>query len=275
MARVGPTSLAPLCALLALAGCGSSSPATTPTTRTKARRPAPRRPVHVARYRKPVPVLMYHEVRVPPPGARYPQLFVSAKTFGAQAAWLAKKGYTGISMEQLRQGWAGRRQLPRRPVVLTFDDGYNSVYQNVVPVLKRLHWPGVLYLELGTTHNPDGVSRAQVTRMMHDDGWELGSHTINHLDLTTLGKAQLREETAGARDLIRRWFHQTPKDFCYPAGRYNATVIKAVRRAGYLTSSTEKPGLAVPSQPYELKRIRVEEAGGVKALADVIAAPHR
>jgi peptidoglycan/xylan/chitin deacetylase (PgdA/CDA1 family) len=230
--------------------------------------------VHVARYRKPVPVLMYHEVRVPPPAAPNPRLFVSAKTFDAQTAWLAKKGYTGISMEQLRQGWVGRRALPSQPVVLTFDDGYASVYRNVVPVLKRLHWPGVLYLALGNTRNPDGVSRGQVTRMMHDDGWELGSHTINHIDLTTARPGQLREETAGARDLIARWFHRTPKDFCYPAGRYNATVIKAVRRAGYLTSTTTKPGLAVPSRPYELKRIRVEDAGGVKALADAIAAAH-
>jgi peptidoglycan/xylan/chitin deacetylase (PgdA/CDA1 family) len=221
-----------------------------------------------------VPVLMYHEVRVPPPGAPNPQLFVSASTFRAQAGWLARKGYTGVSMQQLREAWAGRRKLPRRPVVLTFDDGYDSVYRNAVPILKRLHWPGVLYLALGNTRNPDGVSRTQVTRMVHDDGWELGSHTINHLDLTTLGPAQLREETAGARDLIRRWFHRTPKDFCYPAGRFNATAVKAVRRAGYLTATTTEPGLAVPSQAYTLKRIRVEEAGGVKALAGSIAALH-
>jgi peptidoglycan/xylan/chitin deacetylase (PgdA/CDA1 family) len=274
MARLAGIPLAALCALLGLAGCGSSSTSTTRITRTQATRAVPRRPVHVAPYRRPVPVLMYHEVRVPPPGAPNPQLFVSAKTFDAQAAWLAKKGYKGISVQQLREAWAGRRKLPPRPVVLTFDDGYNSVYRNVVPVLKRLHWPGVLYLALGNTRNPDGVSRSQVTRMVHDDGWELGSHTINHLDLTTLGPAQLREETAGARDLIRRWFGQTPKDFCYPAGRYNATVIKALRRAGYLTSTTTDPGLAVPSERFTLKRIRVEEAGGVRALAGTIAALH-
>jgi peptidoglycan/xylan/chitin deacetylase (PgdA/CDA1 family) len=274
MARVAGIPLALLCALVAGAGCGSSSTPTTRTTRTQARRTVPRRPVHVARYRQAVPVLMYHEVRVPPPGAPNPGLFVSASTFRAQADWLAKKGYTGISIQQLREAWAGRRKPPRRPVVLTFDDGYDSVDRNVVPVHKRLHWPGVLYLALGNTRNPDGVSRSQVNSMVRDDGWELGSHTINHLDLTTLGPAQLREETAGARDLIRRWFHRTPKDFCYPAGRFNATAVKAVRRAGYLTATTTEPGLAVPSQPYTLKRIRVEEAGGVKALAGSIAALH-
>src|SRR3954469_7759180 len=169
MARSAGIPLAALCTLLALAGCGSSSTDTKRTTPTQARRTTQRRPVHVARYRRAVPVLMYHEVRVPPPGAPNPGLFVSAKTFDAQAAWLAKQGYRGISMQQLREAWAGRGKLPRRPVVLTFDDGYASVYRNVVPVLKRLHWPGVLYLALGNTRNPDGVSRTQVTRMIHDD----------------------------------------------------------------------------------------------------------
>lgn len=272
MARLVAMSLLLLGALLAGAGCGSSSPPPTRTTRTQPKQPPSRRAVHVAPYRKPVPVLMYHEVRVPPPGAPNPGLFVSEKTFDAQAAWLARNGYRGITMAQLRQGWAGRRLMPRRPVVLTFDDGYDSVYRNVVPVLRRMHWPGVLYLALGNTRNPDGVTRGQVERMVRADGWELGSHTINHLDLTTLAPAQLREETAGARDLIRRWFHQTPRDFCYPSGRFDAKAIAAVRRAGYLSATTTMPGLAVPSQRYELKRIRVNEAGGVGALAQSMAA---
>jgi peptidoglycan/xylan/chitin deacetylase (PgdA/CDA1 family) len=236
--------------------------------------PAVPQPVHVKPYRSPVPVLMYHEVRVPPPGAPNPVLFVSAKTFAGQVAWLEHQGYRGVSMEQLRMAWAGRARMPRRPVVLSFDDGYGSVYRNVVPLLKRLHWPGVLYLALGNTRNPDGVTRAQVERMVAEDGWELGSHTINHLDLTTLGPAQLREETAGARDLIRRWFHQTPRDFCYPAGRFNAAAIKAVRRAGYLSATTTQPGLGTPDKPYEIKRIRVEESGGVNGLADTIRSFH-
>jgi peptidoglycan/xylan/chitin deacetylase (PgdA/CDA1 family) len=225
-------------------------------------------------YRKPVPVLMYHEVRVPPSGAPNPGLFVSAGTFADQASWLERRGYSAVTIERLRQAWAGRARMPRRPVVLTFDDGYKSVYRNVVPVLKRLRWPGVLYLALGNTRNPDGVSRGQVERMVHADGWELGSHTINHLDLTTLGPAQLREETAGARDLIRRWFHQTPKDFCYPAGRFNGAVIKALRRAGYLTATTTEPGLGTPDKPFEIKRIRVEESGGVSGLAHALHSLH-
>jgi peptidoglycan/xylan/chitin deacetylase (PgdA/CDA1 family) len=259
-----------LCALVALAGCGSS-PQPAQTSRAWPHRRTAHHRVRVAHYRKPVPLLAYHEVRVPPPGEPYPGLFVSRKTFHAQAAWLRRHGYRGITIAQLRQAWAGRRLLPRRPIVVTFDDGYSSVYRNALPVLRRLHWPGVLYLALGTTRNPDGLTRAQVGRMVREDGWELGSHTINHLDLTTIGRGRLRHETAGARDLIRRWFHVTPRDFCYPVGRFDRKVVAAVRRAGYLTAATEEPGLAIRSERYELRRFRVTEAGGVAALAKNLA----
>jgi peptidoglycan/xylan/chitin deacetylase (PgdA/CDA1 family) len=217
---------------------------------------------------------MYHEVRKPPPGAPNPQLFVDARTFRAQMRWLARRGFRAVTLVQLQEAWHGRRVLPRRPVVLTFDDGYLSVYRNAVPVLRTMHWPGVLNLALGNTKSAEGVTRAEVKRIMQG-GWELASHTISHLDLTSLAPAQLREETAGARALIAKWFHVRPVDFCYPAGRYNRRVIAAVRRAGYTTATTVDPGLATPSHPFELPRVRVEESEGVRGLAATLAALRR
>jgi peptidoglycan/xylan/chitin deacetylase (PgdA/CDA1 family) len=267
---------APACSIVLLAGgCGGSSHQNARTRTTPPRgRPRIARPVHVRPYRQAVPILMYHEVRKPPPGAPNPRLFVSASTFRAEAGWLARNGFHGITLVQLRQAWKGRRKLPRRPVVLTFDDGYLSVYRNVVPTLRRLHWPAVLNLALGNTKSAEGVTRAEVRRMMRA-GWELASHTISHLDLTTLGSAQLREELVGSRRLIRRWFHVTASDFCYPAGRYDQRVVRAVRRAGYRTATTVSPGLATPRHPFELPRIRIEESDGVRGLGRTLAALHR
>jgi peptidoglycan/xylan/chitin deacetylase (PgdA/CDA1 family) len=270
-------ALASTCGLAIVApGCGSSGHSRSQATSARRPRHGPvRRPVHVRRYRRAVPILMYHEVRVPPPGAPNPRLFVSARTFRAQVRWLVRRGFHGITIAQLQQAWKGRRKLPSHPVVLSFDDGYLSVYRNVVPVLKRLHWPGVLNLALGNTKaSPPGVTRAEVRRMM-GDGWELASHTISHLDLTTLDPAALRKETAGARALIYRWFHVRPNDFCYPAGRYNKRVIAAVRRAGYTTATTVNPGLATARHPYELRRIRVEQSDAVRGLARTLAALRR
>ena len=277
MARPLPLVLALACAaaLAGLApGCGGSGH----PSRARARsRPGPQpasRPVHVRHYRKPVPVLMYHEVRKPPPGAANPQLFVHAATFRAQMRWLERRGFKGITLEQLQEAWHGRREPPRKPVVLTFDDGYLSVYRNVMPVLRRMHWPGVLDLALGNTKAAEGVSRAQVKRMMAA-GWELASHTISHLDLSTIPPARLRQETAGSRALIKKWFHVSARDFCYPAGRYDRRSIAAVKRAGYTSATTVNPGLATPRHPYEIPRVRVDESDGVRGLARTLAALRR
>jgi peptidoglycan/xylan/chitin deacetylase (PgdA/CDA1 family) len=267
-------ALVPACSIAVLSGgCGGSKhqPARTTAKRT---RPRAVLPVHVRPYHRPVPILMYHEVRKPPPGAPNPQLFVSARTFRAQVRWLERRGFHGITLVQLQEAWRGRRKLPRRPVVLTFDDGYLSVYQNVVPVLRRMRWPGVLNLALGSTKSAEGVTRPEVKRMMRG-GWELASHTISHLDLTTLGSTQLHQELVGSRRLIRRWFHVTVSDFCYPAGRYNRRVMRAVRRAGYRTATTVSPGLATPRHPFELPRVRVEESDRVAGLAGTLAALRR
>ena len=61
--------------------------------------------------------------------------------------------------------------------------------------------------------------------------------------------------------------------FCYPAGRYDARVIAAVRRAGYLAATTTVEGLAVPDEPYELARVRVGRNDGVAGLARKLVRP--
>ena len=77
-------------------------------------------------------------------------------------------------------------------------------------------------------------------------GWELAAHTIDHFDLTTLDAASLQREVAGSRQILRREYGVPVRDFCYPAGRFDATVIAAVQAAGYAGATTEIPGYAEP-----------------------------
>jgi peptidoglycan/xylan/chitin deacetylase (PgdA/CDA1 family) len=99
-------------------------------------------------------------------------------------------------------------------------------------------------------------------------GWELDSHSLTHPDLTALGSTALRHEVAGSRRRIRRIFGVPAHFFCYPAGRFNDRVIAAVRAAGYFGATTTVYGLAKPSSPYMLRRIRVN---GSDSAADVLA----
>jgi peptidoglycan/xylan/chitin deacetylase (PgdA/CDA1 family) len=200
---------------------------------------------------------MYHVVSAPPPGAPYPQLWVSRGRFASAMAALRRAGYNAVTLAAAVDAWRRGGPLPRRPVVITFDDGYRSDYTHAGPVLRRLGWPGVLNLELNNLR-PGDITVPEVRRLI-EWGWEIDSHTITHPDLTTLGPAALRHELVGSRAEIRRRFGQPARFFCYPAGRYNATVVAAVRAAGYEAATTEDPGAGVAGKRFTLPRVRVND----------------
>jgi peptidoglycan/xylan/chitin deacetylase (PgdA/CDA1 family) len=249
-----------------------ATPTATPTANPFAGLPVASLPRPIARFRPAaagatvtaprtlaVPILMYHVVGPPPPREPYPGLFVSRAAFVAQLRYLAGHGYRAVSLQRLYDFWHGRAALPRHPVVLSFDDGYRQDFSVVAPLLKELHWPGVLDLIVRNTR-PGQDMRPPYVRALIAAGWEVDSHTVNHLDLTTLPERRLRYELVGSRRDLRRLFGVPVNFFCYPSGSYDPAVVQAAKAAGYLAAMTTNPGLAGPAQPYRLARLRV--AGG-------------
>jgi peptidoglycan/xylan/chitin deacetylase (PgdA/CDA1 family) len=216
---------------------------------------------------QPVPILMYHVIAAPLPGAPYPGLYVSRAEFDAQVRWLVRNGYHAVTLLQVLDDWRGLRGLPRRPVVLSFDDGYRSDYTDALPMLRSVHWPGVLNLEVNNTKPVWGLRPGLVHALLRA-GWELDAHTITHPDLTEVPAGRLWREVDGSRRIIQREFRVPVDFFCYPSGRYDAAVIADVERAGYLGATTTRYGLARPSEGlYTLDRVRVSGGEGVSGLA--------
>jgi peptidoglycan/xylan/chitin deacetylase (PgdA/CDA1 family) len=209
-----------------------------------------------------VPILMYHIVSDPPPGVRYPDLYVRPNDFRAQIGWLASHGFHAVTLQRAYDYWTRGRPLPAHPVVVSFDDGYLSQYTRAFPLLEAHRWPGVLNMEVNFLQPAGGLRPWRVRRLL-DAGWELDAHTLTHPDLTTLGPAELRRQVAGSRVALRRRFHVPVNFFCYPAGRYNAEVVAEVRRAGFLGATTTTYGLARPPDLYTLDRIRIDRADGL------------
>jgi peptidoglycan/xylan/chitin deacetylase (PgdA/CDA1 family) len=214
----------------------------------------------------PVPVLMYHVIVAPPSSAQLPELYVDPKTFDKQMEWLRSQGYQGVSLNQVYDAWFKGAELPEKPVVVSFDDGYRSQYVYARPELRKLGWPGVLSVIAGRIDQPDAeLNQAMIQRLIND-GWELDSHTINHVDVSQASGSQLQDEVAGSRKMLQQRFHQPVNFFCYPSGRYDDQAIQAVRAAGYLGATTTDEGLASRSERYTLKRIRVDGSDGVNGL---------
>jgi peptidoglycan/xylan/chitin deacetylase (PgdA/CDA1 family) len=211
----------------------------------------------------PVPILEYHVLGAAPADAPYPELYVTRPDFHQQMDWLDEHGYAAVTLEMVERAWYHGGTLPAKPVVLSFDDGYRPQFTYALPELKRHGWPGVLNLKA----EGSDLYTSNVEAMI-DAGWELAAHTINHQDLTTLGTAELKEEVAGSRAILRREYGVPVADFCYPAGQFDETVIAAVKAAGYAAATTEIPGEASRESPYELARFEILGSSGVTGLAE-------
>ena len=202
----------------------------------------------------PVPILLYHHVAPAPAGVRLPALWVSPPAFTGQVRGLRRAGYHAVTLWRVWDAWHGGAPLPRRPVVFSFDDGYADQVGGALPVLLRARWPAVLNLSLGFLPAMGG---APAVRRLLAASWEVDSHSLTHPDLTTVGPARLRDEVVGSRARIRALLGVTPQFFSYPSGHVDATVVAAVRRAGYLAATTTRAGYADPRDRFRLARVQV------------------
>ncbi len=223
---------------------------------------------------EPVPILMYHVIAPAPSGAPFPGLYVTPAEFAAQMHALKAAGWSSVTLDELDAYWRRGVSLPRgRPIVVSFDNGYQSQYSNALPVLRSLGWVGDENIQLtGLPPSQGGLGEAEV-RGLIAAGWELDTQGISHADLIALDAQALHEQVAGGRATLQHRYGVPVNWFCYPSGHYDATVIAAVKAAGFKGSTTVVPGWASPAgDAYRLPRLRVLGGTSAQSLLSEIAA---
>jgi peptidoglycan/xylan/chitin deacetylase (PgdA/CDA1 family) len=209
-----------------------------------------------------VPILMYHRVHAYATELTksLPDLTVEPDRFAAEIAALAQAGYHSITIAQLFGALYHGAPLPPRPVLVSVDDGYVDDVTQILPVLRAHRMTAVFFIITGRFHEPGFVSAAQV-RELDAAGMDIGAHTRDHVDLPGLASVQLDDEVAGSRRDLERLLGHPVAAFAYPAGRFDAAAIEAVRRARFALAVTTQPGSEESSlHPFELPRIRVGRA---------------
>jgi peptidoglycan/xylan/chitin deacetylase (PgdA/CDA1 family) len=252
-------------ALLCLTGCGSSTQRdaitvgavthaiapemTAEKPSAKVRNATPQPGWH--RYTGPVPILVYHDLGDAPPSEPYPGLYMPYPTFKAEMAWLHSHGWQAVTLDEMMNAWYHHGTLPKKPIVITFDNGYPPQVTFAPSVMARYGWPGVLNeITEGHLHND------QIWHVLKL-GWEVDSHSLTHPDLTELDATELQEQLVDSRNFLRRTFHIPVNSFCYPSSKYNATVVAAVKAAGYTNAVTEGGTYATSEDPYLLPRFEM------------------
>jgi peptidoglycan/xylan/chitin deacetylase (PgdA/CDA1 family) len=184
-----------------------------------------------------LPVLLYH--RVGPPGqGEHLALTVTPEKFASQLRTLVRRGFTGISAASWFAALTDGVALPRRPILLTFDDGYADLNDHALPALQRLGWKATVFVStstIGGTSDWDGDAAQPLLSAEEIGAWaargfEFGGHGATHCDLTCVGPERLRDEVVGGRDTLAELLDRPVTTFAYPYGSFNDQVREVVGR---------------------------------------------
>lgn len=219
-----------------------------------------------------VPIPMYHHIsNAPTPTALDKSLTVTPADFAKQMDHLKAQGYHSITFNQLFSALYYGGPLPEKPILLTFDDGYDDAYKFAYPILKAHGFSGMFYIISGKVGWDGQMSWAQMREMLAN-GMQMGSHTVHHVDMgETLqsSQEQAQQELQDSQMTLQKNLGVAIQQFCYPSGEPFRHGTVALQRAivallvqdGYIGATTDpgKTGVDQSSQaPMELLRLRID-----------------
>lgn len=216
-------------------------------------------------------ILMYHAVG---PVRHDPnRLCVTPARFAGQMDWLRRRGLRGVDVGTLmaarRADRDDRGGRARRMVGLTFDDGYASVLDYAVPVLREHGFTATAFVLTGRFGGANDwdegtpwplLSRSGVAELAAA-GMEIGSHGATHAALAGASPETLAAEVADSRAVLRELTGQPVRGFAYPYGAMDQRAMDAVAGAGYGYACAVRPAGRRPG-PYALPRIYAGQADG-------------
>lgn len=212
-----------------------------------------------------LPVLMYHYIRDwnKPDDAVGTNLSVSPNEFDTQMQWLANNNYQTVDFDYFSYPY----KMDQKPIIVSFDDGYQDAYTDAYPVLKKYKLMGVFYIiisKVGTS----GYLDWDMIKEMQKNGMKFGSHTVGHPDLRNLSDEALTNEIKNSKETLEQELQTNITDFCYPSGKYDDATISKLKEIGYKTAVTVENGTASEKTDlFEIPRKRIQNS---TSLADIL-----
>ncbi len=227
-----------------------------------------------------IPILMYHKVDT----VAYSKYWVSDRLFDRQMAALQAYGYKTITLTDFLDYRAGKARLPEYPIIITFDDGYQDFYTHAVPILKSKGLSATVFLPTGKigTSEKDRQNNAwdkkeavyptnhliwDEVRAFVKEGFQVGSHTVTHPDLSFIPDSQIKQELILSRADFRDKLGLQVDVFCYPGGSAanSQNIYADLQETGYQAAVTTFSGFANTATPtiYSLPRLMISENNSV------------
>ncbi len=174
------------------------------------------------------PILLYHHISDTGAGNRY---YITPDVFRAQLQALRDWGYTSVTVTDLVNALVNGGDLPARPVAITFDDGNLDIYQTAFPIMQEMGFVGTFYIVANRLDSKYYVHADQLQEMINA-GWEIGCHSMSHIDLT-LDHSVIGYEVASSRSILEDALGVSVNTFAYPYGIIDDFVVNKVSEYGY------------------------------------------
>jgi len=217
-----------------------------------------------------IPILMYHAVTSQKIEGVH-RVHITSASFAAQMQWLAQNGYRTISIAQAVKIFKERLSC-NKYVVLTFDDGFSSVYNTAYPILQQYGFTATLYLVSDIINKPsfDGVTgfdsaplgdRPLTTDEIKEiisGGWEIGAHSCTHSRHMGLNPSQLQHEITDSKKYLSSLFNTPIRSYAFPFGNYTSKALQMLQDEAYDAGLSVHSGKAgYKSDLRRLQRIEI------------------
>ena len=210
----------------------------------------------MSRFSYHIPILGFHRI-----GPHRPDHVptVTAEAFEKQLGLLAKWRYSVISFNEVVSRMEKSLPIPRKAVVITFDDGYEDNYLVAWPLLRKFAFPAIVFVT-PTEVSTKGFATWQQLREMAGDGFEIGSHTMHHSYMPTTPDEKLKEEVADSKTLIEQQLGKRIDFLSYPIGGYTPQAQAMAKQAGYRAACTTNRGVAYAmTDRFAIRRVKITD----------------
>lgn len=183
-----------------------------------------------------VPILMYHFIanNPNPSDKARDTLSVSPDRFEQQMEYLSKNGYTPIDLNRLFGIFSGQSLAPSKPVVLTFDDGYQDFYTIVYPILRKYNFTAVSFIPTGLIGGGYYMSWPQIKEIHNSGLVDFEAHAVTHANLLKLNSERIKQELVDSKNALQSQLSKPINFIAYPYGASNDLVRRLAQEVGFV-----------------------------------------
>ena len=206
--------------------------------------------------RRKIAILMYHYIGKSDDVNDSPY-WVSEQSFTQQMQFLRRRGFCSISLDDLVGYLYHDMEIPKKSVVITFDDGHVSFYEKARKPLVENGFSATMFL-IADRIGQEGFMDKNQIRDMQDEGFHFESHSLTHAIITKLSINSMKKEVYESKRVIEEVTGRSVRYFCYRGGHYNEQAKELIRQAGYRGAVCSRFGYnGKNTDPMELMRIPV------------------